>query len=509
MNRTLGYTLVTCVLAGAALSAGSWWLGQRIETQYNLKLDQWAQDYASDFEIVERRYERGIFSARATLVVKMALPETAADEEDDDCEEVCEDESDGMRPASLKLAAAGNGSANPADEGGNDEAGDEQGEAPRTLRLHLVNDIRHGPLAGARLAAAAIDSHIVHIDGLDLSEKGKQAFAGAKPPTAHLVIGFDQEVDGQVRLPAGEIVDPDNAANHVRWQQLDYDFRIPAGQQRLTGTAAWPSLSAHLDMNSTGLAALELKLDNLRSRFDGGLPHSRSVLVPGSYTDQADSLQIRYASSRGGTLDNLLTLRDIRSETRITQDGKTVNVDNRVDSKGQIAQVAIDKLAIRTTLHNLDEGALDALLEVLNAHPDNDLGTLDTDSIEFRTPLRQLLAAGPQLRSSLNATIGNETASLSHALQLAEPDLSSPETSLMQAIQKKAAADLSLRLPMSWAELIATGVGNPGFTAANIRELAQFGVVQGMLRQEGKDWVASGRLRDGKLFLNDKPIGSL
>ena len=114
MNRTLGYTLVTCVLAGAALSAGSWWLGQRIETQYNLKLDQWAQDYASDFEIVERRYERGIFGARATLVVKMALPETAADEEDD-CEEVCEGESDGMRPASLKLAATGNGSANPVD----------------------------------------------------------------------------------------------------------------------------------------------------------------------------------------------------------------------------------------------------------------------------------------------------------------------------------------------------------------------------------------------------------
>ncbi|MDO5057040.1 MAG: DUF945 family protein [Lautropia sp.] len=519
MNRTLGYTLVACALAASAYTGSSWWLGQQIETHYNDKMDTWAQEYAPDVEIVDRHYDRGVFSSRATLVLQLPLPLPAqAPEDEEPCDDICEElpdedaQTSPMRPASLTLARTDA----PASHGPADRpAVRDEGEAgERKLRLHVVNDIRHGPWAGGQLALTVIDSRIVHVDGVHLSDKGRQALGGIKSPTAHLVVGLDREARGKVQLPAGEIIDPDNTANHLRWQVLDYDFTIPASQQRLIGTATWPSVSGSVELaKDDGHMRVRLALSNLRSRFDSELPDGQSLTVAGQYVDQAERLHVQFTKARGTPWVNLLDLKDIHSDTRITRPDTTqdngqpetmLNIEHRLDSQGMLGTVQMDKLAVHTELQKLDEAALMSLLETFNAQDPAEAP--DTDSPAFQAPFRQLLAAQPQLRTRLNITVGKETGSLDYALTLAEPG-PTPETgTLMQAVKQKMSADLSLRLPIRWAELVEQAIDLP---AGGIHELARFGAAQGLLREDDGHWTTDTRLHDGKVIVNGRQIGSL
>lgn len=573
MNRTLGYTLIIGALAGAAHTGTSWWLGKQIEAEYNRKIDQFAKEYAADFTVIDRQYERGIFSARATLTLQIEVPEGAEPESTDwdECG-ACEDPDNGdasasdaaasidadatagMATAALEAGnstgigigtranatAAGEDTPDPSDaetrtnDGGGDEGTDpSSADEPlyRIVQIPLISDIRHGPLAGFSPTLAAIHTRVGQIQGIELDEDMKQALAGVKPPTATTVVDFDRKIRGQVLMPAATIASPQTADtpattdDHLmRWDELRFDYRITDGAHPFQGELHWPAFSAHIAHPELPLPALALDMKNWRSRFESALPDASTLFAPGNFRDEFDSLQIRFTPPGATEMQNLVTLDRVGTETRITKHGEALKLDSTTESVGRLGTAVMEKFSIKTTLDNLHEAAVLSLMDLASApepysisdDPDADSDGLDAEPepSPFDEPLRQLFGARPEMRISLSATIGGETGGLHQTIKLLPLPPQPPGNPASSGISTSIDADSSLRLPKTWPTLLTppakTSPDDTEGTSGNLLEDGiRWAVEQGALKDEGQHWSATASVKGGKITVNGMASGQL
>eukprot|EP01034_Spumella_vulgaris_P001275 gene1275-1688_t len=119
-------------LAVVAYGGATWYMGQRAQASYNEALEEVRKVLGAE-AVVSQDYQKGFFSSQAKLVLQWTPPADA----------------DASKPA-------------------------------QPVRVVVSSAVRHGPLAGARLAAAVVDTRFA-LEGLD--EKATKDFAKVASPT--------------------------------------------------------------------------------------------------------------------------------------------------------------------------------------------------------------------------------------------------------------------------------------------------------------------------------------
>ncbi|MDO5624945.1 MAG: DUF945 family protein [Pseudomonadota bacterium] len=480
MNTPSKIAAAVAVLAVAYVGS-SWWLGKQTEARYEAEVDR-ALTLLGPQLLVERRYDRGLFGATSQLVFQFALPAMPTDDEDD---EDADDAADAQAPA-----------------------------APQTVRLTLQSDVRHGPLAGGRPAAAVVRTHVVDVQGV--SDEVRQAFAKAQWPEVSTVHGFAGTLSGQALLPAGEMQAPADAqGSRAQWQAVTWDFTVGAGGKRQRGTVRMPQLSmtaAQADNAALGGDALvTMRMEGLRASYDMTMQDGQWLMAPGKMEGELGLFEA-HTGGDAASLRPLMALRDARLEVDTTQNGELFDIRQVVHGKGSVGEVAVEELRAESTLRRIDGAALvqaQALIaRVLTAAAQDQQPSFGDD--EVQAMMQRFMDARPAYEDRYSATLNGHTARLVYGLEMQEaPAQTVPGMPWMFAAVQRANMHADLHLPTAWLPVVASLLADEGEPSVAVQEMTQMAdgfVQQGWLRKEGDAYVGEVRYGSGQLLINGKPL---
>lgn len=554
MNRKLGLSAAVCIALGGAYATTSWWLGQQIQAEYRAKLDSALALLGDDkaVSVVSRSYERDLFSSRATLVLQFREPARPAPEPAawhdtsllgslgegsdelytplalDDTGEDEEEEEDDDAPLAFTADEDTSDVDTGSDDGADDESqvseetlrillGDGTGteessdsseetatpKPPRIIRVHLAQELRHGPWTGGKLAAAAIETKIVRVEGLD--EDVYKFLAGAKAPELTTVHGFDRAISGQFRLPAGEIREDSDqhGKNRVHWETLRYDFEVDGNRTRWRGQAAWPLLAASIsDKGKPG--GLTMTMNDWKIRHDQQLDGGQWLMPPGSHQGSLSRLAmtLEQPSPEIPKLDVLLS--DVRIDSQTRQAGGLVSGKQQISGKGHVGPFRFDNLGIEAEMQRLDARVL-AEFQKLVLATFNPSGPADAMPKEpdFEQMINRLLAAAPEFRERFKLTVGGETASLDYGVKI-DPSIkaSMDEMPGLMAWADRLKVNASVSIPRSLVKTVADLVDHPEMKAESLMLLADMMAAQGYLKNTGSAWQAEAEMKQGSISVN-------
>ncbi|WP_227815297.1 YdgA family protein [Nitrogeniibacter aestuarii] len=211
--------LAVLALPVIAYPATSWYLGKQVQSNLD---QQYAQLDANPFiKVVQRTYERGVFSANESVTIEVF---------GDMMRSMAGDMPEGM-------------------------------EAPEPLQLTFNSAISHGPFV-AGLSAAVIDSELVIPE--TAQEEARKLFGDAKPLTAHTVVKFNGSGSSAVKSPALSAPLPavdGGEPGHMAWEGLDVNIDFAADMSHYTMNGTAPKLEildgkgVHMVMTGMTLAA--------------------------------------------------------------------------------------------------------------------------------------------------------------------------------------------------------------------------------------------------------------
>lgn len=457
IRSALATVLVTSLVLGATYSAAAWWLGQRAESVYMAERDRVIAALGIE-PITESRYERGLFSAQSRYVLQFSPFSPAA----------------GSEP----------------------------------IRLHLVDDIQHGPFIGSRLAATRVQTRLKNVQGwvqpgsLNLAEK--QEFM------VTTTYGFGGALQGRAILPAGKLklAEADDAMQ-MSWQQLNYDFRQPSGKEALQGELNWPHWRLFLNLQQTGEsgepAQLELKIDDLRSVFDIRLDAGRSLLLPGTIGGQMKRMEVTALDVEGD--QPWLSLQDVHFDGRTTNVGGLLNSQVNLSGMGTIGKATLQALRYEMQLERLDAQALadaDRLLRRV-ARAAQPRGVVPSED-QVASMMRRFIAAGPVLRGRLSATMAGDGGHLECKLSVPE---ATAEQSLMPSslrLLQSGVLSASLQLPKSWLAVLTPIFDPLEQNPQLLLKLFDEGVALGFLRDDGQAYGSTVDYAQGELLINGQAL---
>ncbi|MFT3779343.1 MAG: DUF945 family protein [Ottowia sp.] len=481
-NNVLKKAAIAAVVIGAAYVGASWWLGQQVETRYQALLDRAATQFGAD-KFAERRYERGLFGAQSTVVLQFNLPPLPDDGEE-------EDTTDAAPPA-------------------------------RVLRITLQDDIRHGPLAGLRPAAARIRTRVTQVEGLD--DDTRQAFAKASAPEFDTLVGFGGDYAGRMLLPAGEMTDPQQPGTRGVWQALTYDYTLAADGRRLTGTLHWPQASFEAlepaeeeedGQPAQAPGAMKMRLDALKASFDMTPADDQWLMAPGKGSGTIGTLEMTQRTPGQTAFEPLMLMRDIQMETETTQADGLVNAVYRGHGQGSLGGIELKEMRYESQLRRLDAQALGTaqklLMQWVSAPKAGEAG-VPSEAVEAMA--RRLLDAKPEYRDSFSAsTADGQAGQFGYGLAVAELPPERAQALALAGMPWQLAAmqrvrfDADLRLPKAWLPMLQRLMNSPDMSAEDMTGMAQGFVEQGWLREEGDAYLARAEFGAGRLLLNGQPF---
>jgi hypothetical protein len=380
-------------LAVVAYGATTWYTGQRAESAYKEAVAE-LRKVLGEKTVVTDEYHKGFFSSQAKLVLQW--------------------------PASQ-------------------ESGEEADSKP--VRLMVDTTVRHGPLAGGRLAAAASETRFA-LDGMD--DKGRQALAKASAPTLSSVHHFTGGHDVRLLLPAGEIGDNETA---MRWQEMVLDTTVAGGSVK--GTWRWPEVAllglpsreqtVDLEVQegdeeeSDGDEAVaaqpptvpvertSIMLTGLESSFENKVIDGLWGLGPGKASVRFARVGMSSTPAEGGEAQTLLDLRDVSGESVIDSDKTTLGMTTQVKGAGRIGPIDFESVGYEEKIQRLDIEALrgfqrimvegyrkEGLAKALESLQEQGMGVLMQNA-------PRLVAALPAYSMKLQATYQGQTATWSTA----------------------------------------------------------------------------------------------
>ncbi len=487
MQQRKTVVAVGVLAALAALYGGaSWYSGRQAEQAWQRAVAELGTVVGPD-AIAAQEYRRGVFSSQARLVLQWTPPASDRDDQDG--------------------------------------AGTQATPAPRPLRLVVDSDVRHGPLPGARLAAAAVDTRFA-LEGMD--EPMRQALAQAEGPRLATVHHFDGSSDLHLRLPAGTIAD-DGAV--LRWQELVYDGTLDSGGRRISARVAWPEWT--LEGLQRDSAHAEEGLDDEDEEDDGsapGAPAERVTVVlrgmegsaeiemidglwglgPGTAQMRAASVQTRRLPAGNAPAQALLDLSGVDVQMQMTADAGTLGVDTRARAAGSIGPMQFDSIALHEQYERLDIEALRSVLQGLwrgMSAADAQPGELDAGQRQaLLEAAPRLVAARPAYQMQMEATVAGQTGRVAYGVQVknAPPAEQLAGGAWLPALLSGGALHASVQMPRAWVGplLQATGQGEAGEdeVQALLQQAQGMGYVQvqdgqvsSSLRLEGGHWTLNGR----------------
>lgn len=551
MSKAIGLTAVSLIALGGAYTGGSWWLGQEVERQYNAHIDQLVAEYGFDkVKVQSRQYERGVFGARANLVLAVTLPrpkprvseDEARDEEAvaeppkkgrakpvqaDKAEKARAGNAESRKRVAVAERDAGNGVSKAALNAGQKGAAGsatadraapaapaadntpQKEEPPIVLHVHLKHDITHGPLAGGKMAAAKFVTTLDHVDGLPMDEAMRQLTANLHAPVLTTVHGFNNSLSGNVMLPAGEIRDAKSAHNHLRWQNLDYGFDLNADRTRLGGTFNWPLVSMSIadrqQEDGAGAQGIVMEMRGSSGAYDMVLNRNLWLMSPGRYDGKMDLLDVQLVK-QGASPFRLFSMHNVTMEGRNHQEGNLLSGRQKFSGRATIADMPLENISVEGKVSRIDANVLAEIQKLVLSLMKNPEAARDVKEIEpdFLDMMGRLLAARPEISETISVKMAGKTGELKYAVSLKESAAEQMDVSLEQRFGGATVADASLRLPKAWASIIAGVVNRPDFTRESLSILADSLAQQGFIKSDDEAWEATARFEDGGVSLNGR-----
>lgn len=460
-------------LALVAYGGATWYMGKAAQQHYEATLED-AKGFLGPQAVVSHEYQRGFWTSDAKLVLQWSPP--ASDDADD-------------------------------------------APAPAAVRIAVDSHLRHGPLAGARLAAAVVESRF-SAEGLD--ENARQMLAKASPPTLttvhHLMGGYDIHF----ALPAGEMGDGDQL---LRWQALTYQMGIDAARRHVSGSFEWPEM---------GLSALQttqadqdeedeedgdspaerftLALQGMGGDFKMQIEDGLWMLAPGSGKGKFDKV-VMTRTQGDAAAQTLLALQDLRYSAAIERTGHTVGWTTKAQSQGNVGPLVFDALGWEETVSRIDIEAAKlfqkALLAAYRADPVQ--ATLLEDAqgdALWKEAAPLFVAALPTYAMKLSAALEGQEATLEYgaAIQTAPTAAEVQERGWGPALLQGSLLHGSMRLPKAWLPRMAIAMGQEDMAVDEIDALLGMAQAQGFVQQDGDHLASAVRMESGQLQLNGKAL---
>lgn len=474
------------VLLVAGYGAATWYLGERAHGAYQEALQEMRTFVGPDV-LVSEQYTKGFWSSQGQLVLQVTMP--VSDDEEQD-----------------------------ADEG--------DAAARKPIRITVENTVRHGPLAGWRLAAAVIETRLSSVEGVD--DGVRKAFAKVSAPTLTTVRKLTGSHDFTMAWPAGEVGDGEDL---VRWQPLVYQMSLNADRSRLSGDFAWPEFTLQMQHDAADSGdegdgddepapppgqgeRFAMALQGMKGDFNAQLQDGLWLLAPGSGSGTFGKLTVtRTAAGAGAAPEALVSLQDLTYRATIERTGAHLGWVSSMQGKGSVGSVALESLELNETVSRIDIEALKlvqkALLDAYKVHPDAATAAAQapwTDALMEAVP--KFVAALPAYAVKLSAKVDGEQGELQYGIELkSAPDAQQiAEGALGAAMLKSSAFHASLRLPKAWLPRLAQAAGTKAPKPEDIDAMVGMAQAQGFVKQDGAHLTSAMRMEDGKVVLNGKEI---
>ena len=466
-------------LALAAYGGATWYMGKAAHQHYEEALAE-AKNFLGPQAVVSHEYQRGFWTSDAKLVLQWS-PHALAD----------------------------------ADDAG--DAGD--ASAPAAMRITVDSHLRHGPLAGARLAAAVVESHF-STEGLD--EHARQMLAKVSPPTLNTVHHLMGGYDIHFALPAGEMGDGDQL---LRWQELTYQMGIDAARRHVNGSFKWPAMDLSGRQNTAAEQDDEdeeaddsvaehftLALQGMEGDFKAQIEDGLWMLAPGSGKGKFDKV-VMTRTQGDAAAQTLLALQDLRYFAAIERTGNTLGWTTKAQSQGSIGPLVFDDLGWEETVSRIDIEAAKlfqkALLAAYYADPAQAalLEDAQGDAL-WKEAAPLFVAALPAYAMKLSAALEGQQATLEYGAQIQ----TAPTAGAVQergwgpALLQGSVLHAGMRLPKAWLPRMAVAVGQEEMADDQIDAVLGMAQAQGLVQQEDDHLVGAVRMEGGQLQLNGKAL---
>ena len=498
LNKNLSRALAVVVALGAVYTGTSWWLGQRVEAQYTSLLDRVAAQLGPD-KIAERRYDRGLFGAQSTVVLQFRVPDGEAPE--------AAEETPGADPAKPE--------------------GSDGPESVRIVRVTLQDDIRHGPLAGWRPAAARVRTQLISVEGLD--DETRQLFAKASAPEVVTYVGFGGNYQGNVHLPAGELTDPKRPESRAQWQALDYDFDLSADATQFSGKLQWPQMSLQmegaeasdgLDAPSTApdaaaappaTSTTRVDLKGLVLNFAYHQPTGQWLMPLGKSDGQLEAFTVTHRAGRQTEFKPTLALKALRLESETTENAGLLDAVTRAVGPGSLGATEFKEIRYESKFSRIDSQALATAQLLLMAFVSGTPDKQPVDDAAIRDMAQRWMNAKPAYSDRYSATAQDgQVGEMGYEMSLR--DAPSPDSALPDgmpwffALLQRLHVSADMRLPKTFLPAIAGMLNDPGMQPGALAEMADDFARRGWLQDDAGVWVGKVEYGQGALTLNGKPF---
>lgn len=477
------------VLLVAGYGAATWYFGERAHSAYLEGVED-ARKLVGSEMLVSQQYTRGFWSSQAQLVLQWTPP-------------VSEDAEDG----------------------------DASAAAPQPIRVTVENTVRHGPLAGWRLAAAVIETRLGAVEGV--GDSVRKGFAKVSAPTLTTVRTLTGSHDIALAWPAGEAGDGDSL---VRWQPLAYQMTLSADRSRVSGDLSWPEFTmdvAHKAAEdeegeedelsadeepaaATATAASErvaVTVQGMKGDFEMQLQDGLWLLAPGKAKGAFGKVTVTRAPAGGAAPQPLLALQDLSYGTVIERSGSHLGWVNTLKGQGSIGPVALESLELNETVSRIDVDAVKAVQKLLlDAYRSDQEAALSATEAPWAAALGEavpkFVAALPAYAVKLSAKMDGEQGGLEYGFELkSAPDVNMvAEGAWGPALLQSSALHASLRLPKAWLPRLAEAAGQKDAKPEDIDAMVGMAQAQGFVKQEGTHLTSAVRVEGGKAVLNGKAI---
>lgn len=472
MNKKIALGASAALLV-AAYGGTTWYTGQRAQASHTEALELVRKHLGPD-AVVEQQYTKGFFSAQSHVVLQWAPPKAP-------------------NPAGAQAEAA------PA----------------QPIKVVLDTTVRHGPLAGAHIAAAVAETRI---SMPDLDEATRKLFEKASAPTVTTVRKLTGGHGISINLPAGEIV---NDGLEMRWQAMLTEVDINAGRDYVQSSIDWPELvvkavppASDASARRTAPKPFSVVLKGVRGQSEQRIEDGLWLVGPGESQVRLETLEVAQLGEDLSVATVLASIQDMKMEAEIERNGETMGMITTVKSKGTIGPVRFDNLGFKETWARIDRQAIKLFQQAMVSAYVESLSKSDKiDDPQFATLLKE---TGPRFAASLPtyslkimATIDGKEGEIGYGGEIqSAPSAADIEQAggLGLALLKTSMLSANARIPKAWLPSISKAVTGNEMKPEEIDAMVNMAQSGGYAKVEGDNIVSALVYEKGEAKLNGKAV---
>ena len=480
-NKRVGVAAATVVaVAVVAYGGATWYLGQRVQSEYQEAVVELRKALGADV-VLSNDYDKGFFSSQARLVLQWAQ--------------------------APKEAGA---------------------PVPPPLRVVVDSAVRHGPLAGARLAGAVVDSRF-SLEGLDAETQARLSKASAPILTSvHHLTGSH---DIHFQLPAGEMGDDGMT---MRWQEMVYDMAISRDGKHLKGSFRLPefgligipdaSAQAMADEqeeeenDNDETAAVEpvdrtsVNLQGMEGSFDNAVIDGLWGIGPGKAEFRVERAFASVVPAAGGDAKPMMDVKNIVGTYVIEAADGTLGMTTNLKTAGRLGPIDFESIGFEEKIQRISIEAIRSFQRVvLDSYRAggvaNAVAAMEQQGMTvLMENAPRLVQALPAYSMKVQATYQGKTGQLDYGaeVQRAPTDAEVAQAGWTPALMKTSVLQAGARLPKAWVLPLMQSTGKPEAKEKDVDAMVGMAQSAGYVLQEGEFLTSAIKLQGGQLTLNGK-----